>query len=334
MEISGNRWFSELGVDDSRLIYEGDMSSFNQFAPQVAPALAGGFQQSLSSESYTSHPSFHPVVGAPQKGFIEGPKKMQKINSWSPHNTEKNAAFGLDAPSPDSLSFHNPNSPNKTVSMRAAASQEEMRALVSHGSAQNYETITQQVSKTTKMGPVLSQAQDHIIAERKRREKLGQRFIALSAVIPRLKKKDKASVLGDAVEYIKELKERVKTLEDQNATRTVESMVLVKKSKLSVDDDGSSSNEFSNGCSSEESLPEIEVMLSEKTALMKIHCENRRGVLGRLLSEIEKVHLTVTNANIMPFLSSSIFITVAAKVEGEFSITLEDLARKLNSALS
>lgn len=34
----------------------------------------------------------------------------------------------------------------------------------------------------------LSQAHDHIVAERKRREKLSQRFIALSALVPGLKK--------------------------------------------------------------------------------------------------------------------------------------------------
>jgi hypothetical protein len=34
----------------------------------------------------------------------------------------------------------------------------------------------------------LSQAHDHIVAERKRREKLSQRFIALSALVPNLKK--------------------------------------------------------------------------------------------------------------------------------------------------
>ena len=105
----------------------------------------------------------------------------------------------------------------------------------------------------------------------------------------------------------------MKTLEDQNATRTIESKVLIKKSKLSADDDRSFSNEFSNGCSSEEPLPEIEVMLSEKTVLVRIQCENQRGVLVRLLSEIEKVHLAVTNASIIPFLTTTINITVAAK---------------------
>jgi hypothetical protein len=38
-----------------------------------------------------------------------------------------------------------------------------------------------------------SQNQDHILAERKLREKLNQRFIALSKIVPGLKKMDKAS---------------------------------------------------------------------------------------------------------------------------------------------
>nr|XP_029118338.1 transcription factor bHLH25 [Elaeis guineensis] len=285
------------------------MTSFNQFTPQrVAPALVGGFQQPLSSESYTSYPPFHPAETPSLVGFIERPKKMQKINSWNSRTTEQNQTLVPHASSADSLLFHNPNSPNDVFG-RAAASQEEMRALVSNGSAQNYETLAQQGSKMTNMGSMLSQAQEHIIAERKRREKLSQRFIALSAVIPGLKKVDKASVLGDAVKYVKELEARVKTLEDQNAKRTVESMVLVKKSKLSADADGSSSS----GCPAEKPLPEIEAMLSEKTVLIRIHCDNHKGVLGRLVSEIEKVHLTVTNASVMPFPSSSIHITLTAK---------------------
>ncbi|XP_019708608.1 transcription factor bHLH18 isoform X2 [Elaeis guineensis] len=319
-----------MGMDESRLIYECDMISFSRLTPQrVAPSLVGGFQQLLSSESYTSYPSFHPVETPSHKGFIERPKKMQKIDSWNSCTTEWNPTFVPDASSADSLLFPKPNSPNDVFG-RAAASQEEMRTLVSNASAQNYETLARQGSKMRKMGSTLSQAQEHIIAERKRREKLSRRFIELSAVIPGLKKKDKASVLGDAVKYVKELEARVKTLEDQNAKRTVESVVLVKKSKLSADADGSSSN----GCSAEKPLPEIEAMLSEKTVLIRIHCDNHRGVLARLVSEIEKAHLTVTNASVMPFPSSSIHITVTAKVQEEFSVEMGDLVRKLNSALS
>lgn len=59
---------------------------------------------------------------------------------------------------------------------------------------------------------------------------------------------DKASVLGDAIKYLKHLQERVKTLEEQAAKKTMESVVFVKKSQVYVDDDLSSTDENSVGC--------------------------------------------------------------------------------------
>lgn len=53
----------------------------------------------------------------------------------------------------------------------------------------------------------------HVEAERQRRDKLNRRFYALRAVVPNVSKMDKASLLGDAVAYIEELKCKVKELE-------------------------------------------------------------------------------------------------------------------------
>ena len=54
---------------------------------------------------------------------------------------------------------------------------------------------------------------NHVEAERQRREKLNQRFYALRAVVPNVSKMDKASLLGDAISYINELRGKLTSLE-------------------------------------------------------------------------------------------------------------------------
>ncbi|XAR54811.1 hypothetical protein NMG60_11030115 [Bertholletia excelsa] len=56
---------------------------------------------------------------------------------------------------------------------------------------------------------------NHVEAERQRREKLNQRFYALRAVVPNVSKMDKASLLGDAIAYINELKSKLQTSESE-----------------------------------------------------------------------------------------------------------------------
>ncbi|KAL9675060.1 hypothetical protein QQ045_003260 [Rhodiola kirilowii] len=134
-----------------------------------------------------------------------------------------------------------------------------------------------------------SAAQDHVIAERKRSEKLSQRFIALSAVVPGLKKADKASVLADAIKYIKQLQERAKILEDQTKSKTVESVVLMKRSKLVIIDGKNKPSSFSNetsiegGLDDDQELPEIEARVCNKDVLIRVHCDNKKGVIEKIL---------------------------------------------------
>ncbi|CAL9048010.1 transcription factor bHLH18-like [Musa acuminata AAA Group] len=324
MEALPSPGYSDMGMDHS-FFNQWDLTALDHYSTPVA--LGRDLDQSPSSESYTSYPSSHPQASTVR------PNKLIKTSSWKSCATEQNSA--PEASCPRILSFGNPESPICQYGSHAATgkTKEEADGSIPKGSKRNYDTMFGDGTKSGNTGVrSASHNQEHIMAERKRREKLSQRFIELSAVVPGLKKMDKASVLSDAIKYLKQLQENVKALEDQVAKRNVESAVLVKKYQLCADDDSSSCTENFNERQSGESLPEIEARVCEKTILIRIHCENRKGVLVKALCEIEKLHLSVMNTSVMPFAGSSLDITVMTQTEEEFSMTAKDIVKKLNSA--
>ncbi|KAL7200669.1 hypothetical protein ACSBR1_032569 [Camellia fascicularis] len=54
---------------------------------------------------------------------------------------------------------------------------------------------------------------NHVLAERRRTEKLNERFIILRSLVPFVTKMDKASILGDTIEYVKQLRKKIQDLE-------------------------------------------------------------------------------------------------------------------------
>ncbi|KAL0749431.1 hypothetical protein Bca101_031434 [Brassica carinata] len=54
---------------------------------------------------------------------------------------------------------------------------------------------------------------NHVVAERRRREKLNERFITLRSLVPFVTKMDKVSILGDTIEYVNHLSKRIHELE-------------------------------------------------------------------------------------------------------------------------
>ncbi|XP_064996612.1 transcription factor bHLH18-like isoform X1 [Musa acuminata AAA Group] len=276
MEASASPCYSDMGMEQS-FFDQWEWTALDQLgADQLGVGLLRDVEPSPSSESHASFP-----------------KKATKTDaSW-----------------PRILSFGRPESPicHSALYVPTMRPKEEMAVPIRGGSKRDYDTMSGQGSKRANMAArTASHNPEHVVAERKRREKLSQRFIALSAVVPGLKKMDKASVLGDAIEYLKRLEEQVKSLEDQVAKRQAEKAVLVKKSRLCADDDDSSSDEHPCGGPA----PEIEARVCDKAVLIKIHCENRKGVLVKALSEIEKLHLSVGNTSVIPFAAASLDITV------------------------
>ncbi|ONK76093.1 uncharacterized protein A4U43_C03F23800 [Asparagus officinalis] len=77
---------------------------------------------------------------------------------------------------------------------------------------------------------------------------------------------------------------------------------------------------------------EVQAKLSDNTLLLKIHCKKSKGLLVKMLAEIETLKLSVLNTSCIPFVGSALDITVVAQVEEGFSLTVKELAEKLNAA--
>ncbi|CAI0472872.1 unnamed protein product [Linum tenue] len=144
---------------------------------------------------------------------------------------------------------------------------------------------------------------NHVEAERQRREKLNQRFYALRAVVPNVSKMDKASLLGDAISYIKELRLKLQSTESEKdeLQKQVESLRDESSSHPQQrpppdNQDLKSSNSSSTNSSQIEM--EIEVKIIGWDAMIRIQCSKRNHPAARLMAALKELDLDVHHASV------------------------------------
>lgn len=182
------------------------MNTFGDLVPQqIAAAFGENYQQSYSSESFSYFPNFSPTpldLDVTQTCFERPTKQNKTTYSWNSCTTEQSTPGGSS--SPTMLAFGDSSSPTSQfqyygTSVGVQIKEEVIspanknffsKSKMPNGPClnQNYTPKAGQGNKRATAPSNKSPARDHILAERKRREKLSQRFIALSAILPGLKK--------------------------------------------------------------------------------------------------------------------------------------------------
>ncbi|XP_038679989.1 transcription factor GLABRA 3 isoform X2 [Tripterygium wilfordii] len=149
---------------------------------------------------------------------------------------------------------------------------------------------------------------NHMLAERKRRGKLNERFSILRSIIPSISKVDKVSILDDTIEYLQELERRVEELESsskevaeteartkskpqETSERTsgnygnTNKAVLNKRKALDIDETVQDIN-----CAGS-STDNLIVSVNDKDVLIKMRCPWREGMLLDIMDAITNLHL-------------------------------------------
>lgn len=193
-------------MDDYNIFQQCQMNSLNEgFPHDISTVLGENFQQSPSSENPSSYPTITTTTLSGSSSVetcsitqpsSERSAKQRKTSTSSWNNsgvTEHIVIPKLPSSSSSSsqlLSFENSNSqPTSKTQQNYVPKDEAMSHInLNFSSFISKENNQQGTKRSYSMSRTPSHAQDHIIAERKRREKLSQRFIALSGIVPDLKK--------------------------------------------------------------------------------------------------------------------------------------------------
>ncbi|CAI0469850.1 unnamed protein product [Linum tenue] len=149
---------------------------------------------------------------------------------------------------------------------------------------------------------------NHVEAERQRREKLNHRFYALRAVVPNVSRMDKASLLSDAVSYIKELKARIEELEVLAPPPPAKRVKLESADNNSTADNHSTTTSVDGGAVDAPAVIaaagavvgphlEVEVKIVGTDAMVRVQSENAGHPGARLMSALRDVDLQVHHAS-------------------------------------
>ncbi|KAG1354649.1 transcription factor MYC3 [Cocos nucifera] len=142
---------------------------------------------------------------------------------------------------------------------------------------------------------------NHVEAERQRREKLNQRFYALRSVVPNVSRMDKASLLADAVTYIKEMRARVEELEAKIKTAKEEPAEAVDRGgsgrAITATSTSSNSTVSSEMAEGGEKVVELEVVsVGEEEAMVRMRTENVKHPPARLMGALRDLEAGVHHA--------------------------------------
>ncbi|MCO5611178.1 hypothetical protein L7F22_065428 [Adiantum nelumboides] len=170
-------------------------------------------------------------------------------------------------------------------------------------------------------------ASKNLVSERRRRKKLNERLYSLRALVPKISKMDKASIVSDAIGYVQELQKQVESIQaDINALQSSRDGSQQLPCLVPADDGIANKNQKKSPLV-EHRILELEVaQMEEQTYHLRIHCKKGPGVLVQLTKALEALDFEIVNANLTS-VNDHILNNVVVKAKIGEVLTPEELKK-------
>ncbi|CAA6659550.1 unnamed protein product [Spirodela intermedia] len=209
-------------------------------------------------------------------------------------------------------------------------------------------------SKTTE--EVEIQRMTHIAVERNRRKQMNEHLRVLRSLMPSsyVQRGDQASIIGGAIEFVRELEQLLQCLESQKRRRMVGGEALrappaeaqahlpppffpgvdqMKALEYEAAIGGGAAAAGEEAAESKSCLADVEVKLLGFDAMIKILSRRRPGQLLRTIAALEDLQLNILHTNITT-IEQTVLYSFNVKIAGEVRFSAEDIASSIQQIFS
>ncbi|KAK6130544.1 hypothetical protein DH2020_035725 [Rehmannia glutinosa] len=175
----------------------------------------------------------------------------------------------------------------------------------------------ERTGRKNKVKRVSGQPSKNLMAERRRRKRLNDRLSMLRSVVPKISKMDRTSILGDTIDYMKELLERINNLQEEMHLGSNQLSLLsifndVKPNEIVV-----------------RNSPKFDVERRDTDTRIEICCAGKPGLLLSTVTTLEALGLEIQHCVISCFNDFAIQASCSEELKKRAILDTEDIKQAL-----